>query len=91
MRKVVGIFKVDKVIRRGHNQWNEDGKSYVFVEQQDIEMSPVSTNDPIPEAEKFHEATPTGHLQMTISNPAAQGVLEPGEYYRMELTQVNKD
>jgi hypothetical protein len=37
------------------------------------------------------KATPSGTLELTIDNPAAQGVLRPGQFYYVDLIPCERD
>lgn len=39
-----------------------------------------------PEDNQFAKATPSGQLEITIDNPAAQGYLIPGKSYYLDFT-----
>ncbi len=45
-------------------------------------------DDSIPEDQRFHEATPTGSFEMTVTNPAALAELVPGRAFYLELIPV---
>jgi len=55
------------------------GKTAHFVTQYD---------DTIPEDKKFCEATPSGSMEMSISNPAALAQLELGRAYYVDFNMV---
>lgn len=40
------------------------------------------------ENKAWAEATPNGHLEITITNPEAQGKIEPGKYYFLDIAPV---
>lgn len=42
----------------------------------------------LPEDARFCKATPSGHLEMTVDNPAALAKLEPGKCYYLDFTQA---
>ena len=42
----------------------------------------------IPEDQRFQKATPTGHIEMQIDNPAALEQLIPGKYYYVDFSPV---
>jgi len=47
-----------------------------------VQLTPVASQDPRSENGQFWQATPSGQIQMSISNPAAFAFFEPGaEYY----------
>lgn len=48
-------------------------------------------DEAIPEDQRFCEATPSGHLEMLVTNPAALEQLELGEAYYVDLTKVPKE
>jgi len=42
--------------------------------------------DELEENQRFNKASPNGELTITISNPAAQGFLQPGKSYYLDFT-----
>ena len=40
------------------------------------------------ENKRWSEATPAGSLQMTISNPGAQGRFKPGKSYYLDISEA---
>ncbi len=74
-----------KSVDRSHWGNNPDGKGR-FGET--VTMEPVM--DGSPENKAFWEASPSGKLQMTISNPAAHGQLIPGVEYYLDFTEAPK-
>jgi hypothetical protein len=43
------------------------------------------------ENKSFAEATPSGSLSLTISNPAAWGVIKSGDEFYLDFTPINKE
>lgn len=58
-----------------------------------VKMHAVSRGDKdkIPEAEKFHTATPSGSFEMKITNPALHGAFNPDEAYYLDITRAPED
>lgn len=54
----------------------------------DVVMTAANWGGPAdnPENKRFWEATPNGHLNLTINNPAAAGIFESGRYYYLDFT-----
>ena len=44
-----------------------------------------------PEDQRFQTATPTGHLEMEIDNPARIDFFKPGESYYIDLVRCDDD
>ena len=44
----------------------------------------------IPENQRFHKATPSGSLTMTVDNPPAAEVFVPGMEFYLDFTPVPK-
>ena len=53
-----------------------------------IVATPVYSNDPDAENRAFWEASPNGKLELTITNPAASGIFEPGAEYYLDITRA---
>ncbi|MDE0553681.1 MAG: hypothetical protein OXI24_05670 [Candidatus Poribacteria bacterium] len=67
--KIRGAFKVQEIrLTPNHPQ--------VGGHVEHVELGSVATGDPIPQAEKFHEATPTARITMSITNKDAQGQMD---------------
>lgn len=49
-------------------------------------MSPVTGGSP--EDNSFSQATPSGSLELYISNPAALGFFKPGKKYHVTFTEA---
>lgn len=43
----------------------------------------------IPEDQRFFDATPYGHVEMLVNNPAALAVLTPGKEFYMDFIPVD--
>lgn len=55
--------------------WSEEAK-----------LSAVYTGNK--EDNEFAEATPSGQISITITNPAAKGFLSPGKKYYLDFTEA---
>jgi hypothetical protein len=53
-----------------------------------VELRPVYGDTP--ENKSWSKWTPSGKLSMTINNPAAMGVLKPGQEYWLDLAPVQQ-
>lgn len=56
-----------------------------------VAMSAVYSNDKASPNYTFSQATPQAELIMTITNPAAFGLIEPGGAYDITITPVPTD
>ena len=65
-------FRVDSVELDG---WGEK-----------VKAAPVMGRDGVPENERFHEATPTGKLEMYITNKVMHGLFRPGQEFYLDIT-----
>jgi hypothetical protein len=45
-------------------------------------------DDTIPEDKRFQKATPSGHAEMTVDNPAAIAYFELGKTYYVDFTNA---
>ena len=45
-------------------------------------------DDGTPENERYHTATPSGSLEIAISNPAVRDFLKPEHYYYLDFTEA---
>ncbi len=43
-----------------------------------------------PEDNQFSEATPSGRMEMLVSNPAVEGFFKPGKSYYLDITEVEE-
>lgn len=59
--------------------WNPSSKKYRFEATYDSSM---------PEDRRFAKATPNGHLEMTVDNPAAQEQFVIGREYYLDIACV---
>lgn len=75
MRSVVAKFRVDTVTRHAHG-YNE------------VKMSPVYAEDG--PNKSWSEATPSGKIEMTITNPAAVDFFEAGQEYLLAFTKAEE-
>lgn len=46
------------------------------------------SDDGIPENQRYHKATPSGTLEMTIDNPPASDQFAPGREFYVDFTPV---
>ena len=63
---------------------------YVLGNLPVVHLSPVYSTDPDHPNKAFWDATPGGHIQLNISNPAALGVFRPGVEYNIDLSPVDQ-
>lgn len=79
-------FRCDKIVR---TSWSPPGPN--AYESFEVHMSPVSGNDgEYGENTKFHTATPSGSLVMSVDNKLAQPAFEVGQYYYLDFTPALK-
>jgi hypothetical protein len=69
------LFVVNDLLERK----DKDGKTTSVV----VRMNPSYENGV---NRAFFEATPTGHLEMTINNPAAFSFFRPGQKFWLDFT-----
>jgi hypothetical protein len=63
----------------------ESVTEHVWGKAKSVKMGPQY--DPsIPEDQRFHEATPSGSLEMLVTNEAALAVLRPGAVFYLDFT-----
>ena len=57
-----------------------------------ISMFPVLADDPmLPQGRNiYHEATPSGQLEITVTNPNVQGQIREGQRYYVDFTLVEE-
>jgi len=55
----------------------------------EIEFAPVSDNG-IPENKRYHEATPSGKIVITVTNPKLRGYYKPGKSYYVTMTEASE-
>lgn len=53
---------------------------------EEVQLSAVYGGETNAEDNQFSAATPSGNLNMHISNPGAIGVLKPGQKYYLDFT-----
>lgn len=53
-----------------------------------VVLHPVYSSDPNSENKAFWEASPNGKLELTITNPAAADVFEPGAEYYLDISKA---
>lgn len=58
-----------------------------FGSGESIVLQAVTDND-TPENERYHTATPSGKVEMGISNPAVLGFFTPGKSYYVDFTEA---
>jgi hypothetical protein len=63
-------------------QWDTDGKSRV------IRFTPVYSSDPESENYSWSQATPSGHMELNVSNPAAFERFDENAEYLVTFEQV---
>lgn len=66
----------------------DDVSTYKGTDNEIVKLSAVHGGDKNEEDNQFSEATPSGQLQMTISNPAAKGFFETGKKYYLDISEA---
>lgn len=75
-----GKFVCERVVR---SEWS---KTYSDFK---VHLRPVCADgNELSENTKFHTATPSGSIELTVDNVAAQSAFEPGKYYYVDFTPV---
>ena len=81
MERIRGMFRVMKVTIE---------PTYPMPScSETVLLEAVLGNEPIPEAERYHKATPSGSLEIRIDNPDAQQLLQAGGFYYLDLTPAH--
>ena len=57
---------------------------------EEVQLHAVYGGSTNAEDNEFANATPAGHLHITITNPKALGFFIPGESYYLDITKVNQ-
>ncbi len=47
-------------------------------------------DDGTPENERYHTATPSGSMEISISNPAVRDFLKPERYYFLDFSEASQ-
>lgn len=47
-------------------------------------------DDGTPENERYHTATPSGSLTLSVSNPSVRGFFKPGKSYYLDFTEAEQ-
>jgi hypothetical protein len=55
-----------------------------------VSLHPVYDSNPESENHKWSEATPSGEIEMSITNPAALGVFAEGKEYIVDFTPADQ-
>lgn len=74
------LFTVNDVLLR------QDAEGQIT--SQIVKLNPSYVSDPGNPNHAFWKATPTGNLEMTITNPAVFGFFVPGRSYFLDFTAV---
>jgi len=77
------LFTVNDVLERK----DADGVPTAQI----VKMNPSYVSNPDNPNHAFWKATPTGNLEMTISNPAVFGFFVPQRSYWLDFTPVEKE
>jgi len=59
-------------------------------DQETVTLQPVYSDKKDSPNYTWSQYTPTGKIEMTITNPAALGKFEPGKAYNIEFSQVEE-
>lgn len=57
---------------------------------EEVELWAVYSGDSNSEDNEFSQATPAGHITMTVSNPTAFGFLQEGKSYYLDFSEAPK-
>jgi hypothetical protein len=55
-----------------------------------VSLHPVYSDNPEDENHKWSQATPSGEITMSITNPGACGIFKEGKEYLINFTEVEK-
>lgn len=55
-----------------------------------VSLHPVYSDDPESENHKWSEATPSGAIDMSITNPGACGIFQEGKEYIVDFTPADQ-
>jgi hypothetical protein len=61
------------------HSWNKNQRTFVFN---------CIYDSSIPEDQRFLDATPSGHMEITVNNPAVIAEWKLGEYYYFDAVPV---
>lgn len=61
------------------------------VRQEQVKLGAVYSDKDGAANKAWAKATPAGHLELTIDNPGAQGVLKPGMFVYVDLIPCERD
>ena len=80
MKRTRAVFKVSEVHRTGHRNWKQDT----------VVAHPILAGDQtlVRDAERFHEATPTGTLEFALDNQELIGTFQPGDEFYVDMTPI---
>lgn len=56
----------------------------------ELVLMPVYSSDPDDPNHSFSQATPSGKVELYVSNPALVGTFEPGKVYDVDFTEYVK-
>lgn len=85
MDKVRAKMRVEKITRFDGIYLDPETGQWKQAEQQQVSMGCVIGGSP--EDNTFASATPSGQLEITITNPATVGFFELGKSYYVDLTR----
>jgi hypothetical protein len=74
---------------RGKFQLQSSAEHYWSPMLRTLKFAAVSNND-TPENERFHRATPSGTIEMSVDNPAALEQFKVGDTYYIDFTPAPK-
>ncbi len=83
MSKVRAKFSVQNVMQAK----TTDGTVY----SENVTLAPVYSSDPGSEKAAFWKATPSGRIDLYISNPDAHGKFEQGKEYYVDFTPAKDE
>lgn len=85
MSKVRAKFRVHNIST--HELPSADGTKTKYSER--VQMSPVYSSDPESENYTFSKATPSGAIELNITNPDAFGAFVEGQEYYIDFTPAS--
>lgn len=81
-------FQVNEVARLAWNIVTKPDEPKRYAER--IKLTAVCGDEPGSENQSFSEFTPSGTLEIFVTNPAIVGTFEPGGFYYLDIIPATK-
>lgn len=86
---VAEVGRVHRGTSSGPSDWNHQTPAGQPVLAERVRFQFVNGNDPDSENAKFWAASPEAQpIEMTIANPGAQGIFQPGQEYYLDFVEA---